>query len=405
MLELLYKYINEVINFFIELAPYFILGLFVVGILKNFIKQEFIKKHLANNDLKTIVKSSIIGVPLPLCSCSVLPTAKYFKNNGASNSAVTSFLISTPTTGIDSILLSYGMMGPLFGIYRPIASFVSGLFGGYAIKLLGEDKKVEREYIKEKKEKLKPSILIKNTLYYGFVEFVDELSINLIIGVLIASLISTFFPKELFESFLFTNLFISYIVMIILGLPMYVCATTSIPIALAFITKGVSPGAAFVFLTAGPISNIAAWLIVKEIIGKKNFIIYIVYVFISSILSGYILDLLFNVLNYPLPIQNNIDHEHNAFKFSAFVLLFLLLASIYRLKIKPIFNNEYKNLSKIKVKGMSCSRCENSIIEQAKTEGIDIKASAIKGYVYFDAKDNLNIIKDSILKAGYKINE
>ena len=301
---------------FVAMAPYMLFGLFFVGLLKVYVKKETIIKTLGKNNFSSIVKASLIGVPLPLCSCGVIPTALELKKDGASNSSVSSFLISTPQTGIDSIAATYSLMGPFMAIYRPIAAFLAGIFGGIFVKIFNTKKEIITEEANNDEdccsceedhcsapETSKTGFKRFLSLFtYAYGGFLDEISKDFLIGIVIAAFISAFLPPGIFVDAGLDHGILAMLIMVLIGLPMYVCSTSSIPIAISLILKGLSPGAAFVFLFAGPVTNAASITVLKKSLGKKTTILYIVSVIISSILLGLLLDFMvlkfgFNVIS------------------------------------------------------------------------------------------------------------
>ncbi len=314
------------------------------------------------------MKASVLGVPLPLCSCGVVPTALYLGKSGGSKGAVISFLTSTPQTGVDSIIATYGLMGPLFAAYRAVAAFFSGIFAGIMTNILCRNddnaiKEVQTTCGCSSKEETpvtsccssapkveevssccssapkveevssccssapkveevssccssmnsepakKTTFMskVKSIFTYSFGEFLDEIAFNFVVGLLVAALISTLVPEEWLSSF--TNPILSMVLMLIIGIPMYICSTASIPIAVSLIMKGVSPGAAFVFLFAGPVTNIASLAILSKALGKKVLSIYLGSVAVCAIAFGLLLDFIIDYTNYQ-GLSDTIAHTH-----------------------------------------------------------------------------------------------
>jgi len=324
-------FFESLINTFLAMAPYMMFGLFFVGLLKVYVNKSLVLKTLGKDNFASVVKASLIGVPLPLCSCGVIPTAVELKKDGASDSAVSSFLISTPQTGIDSIAATYALMGPFFAIYRPIAAFLAGIFGGIVVKIFNrhpEEIKLneeiseascscEHEHDKEESscscgdkctncEELEQKKGFKRFLglfSYAYGDFLDEIGKDFAIGIVIAALIATFLPPSIFVDAGLDHGILAMLIMVVIGLPMYVCSTSSIPIAISLMLKGLSPGAAFVFLFAGPVTNAASIIILKKVLGKKTTVLYISSVIIFSLVGGLFLDFL--VTRFGLSVFNS----------------------------------------------------------------------------------------------------
>jgi len=285
-----------------EMAPYILFGFLVAGVLSVVIRQETVERHLGGRGIGSVIKAALFGVPLPLCSCGVIPVAASLRRHGASEGATTSFLISTPQTGVDSILVTLSLLGPVFAVFRPIVSFASGLFGGALVTLFGSGKSSD--------EYARPSCVgecctgcekgnaVSRALKYGFVTLPGDLNRALLVGVAIAGLIAAIVPDDYFATFLGGGI-VSMLIMMALGIPVYVCATASVPIAAALIAKGVSPGAALVFLMTGPATNAATITTVWRIMGKRVAALYIGTVAASAIAAGLLLDYIFSTLQIP----------------------------------------------------------------------------------------------------------
>ncbi|MBN2302620.1 MAG: SO_0444 family Cu/Zn efflux transporter, partial [Lentisphaerae bacterium] len=243
-----------------DMAPYLLFGFAVAGVLSILISTKFIEKHLGGQGLGPVIKASFFGVPLPLCSCSVIPVAASLRRHGASKAATTSFLISTPQTGVDSIMATLSLLGPVFAVFRPVAAFLAGVIGGLIVQATGNRNETNQspEECKDSccaKEK-KPGIIVR-IFRHGFITLPRDIALPLLVGTVAAGFISALVPNDFFSGVLGTGI-AAMLVMMLLGLPMYVCATASIPIAVAMMAKGVTPGAALVFLMTGPATNAAS---------------------------------------------------------------------------------------------------------------------------------------------------
>ncbi|MCX6984502.1 MAG: permease [Lentisphaerae bacterium] len=271
------------------------------------------------------------------------------RKKGAGKGAATSFLISTPQTGVDSILVTYSMLGPVFAIFRPIAAFVSGIFGGMLVDVFdSETKPIKDETLKEstcccheKKEKCcekedRKSGIIRRVITYGFVTLMDDIAKSLLVGILLAAAISLVVPENWFASMAIGTGFTGMIVMMLFGIPLYVCATASVPIAAVLIAKGVSPGAVFVFLMTGPATNAAAIAIVWNLIGRRSALIYLGTLMVSALAFGLLLDNI-NVLSSGA-LSEACHHAPGATMYeqiSATILLLLMSISL----AKPLFGH------------------------------------------------------------------
>lgn len=286
------------------MAPYVLFGFAVAGALSVIMPAEVVSRHLGGRGIGPVVKASLLGIPLPLCSCGVIPVAMSLRKHGASRGATVSFLLSTPQTGVDSILPTYAMMGPLFAIFRPVAAFVTGLLGG----VLTERCESAEEKVHEGNTPPEPCgddcclHRRRNPLFravrFGFYTLPKDIGKALLGGILVAGAIAAFVPDDFFAGALGTGIG-GMLAMMALGIPLYVCATASIPIAAALIAKGVSPGAALVFLITGPATNAAAVATVWSVLGRRTTFVYLATIAISALLCGFLLDSLFAVTRIP----------------------------------------------------------------------------------------------------------
>ncbi|RKY41924.1 MAG: hypothetical protein DRP85_04555 [Candidatus Makaraimicrobium thalassicum] len=280
-----------------KMSPFLLFGFLFAGVLHIFLKTNTVSRHLGKSGFLPVVKASLFGIPLPLCSCSVIPAAMSLRKEGASRGAVLSFLISTPTTGVDSIFATYSLLGGLFTVYRIIASFVTGVLSGILANFLIKEQvslpegEAERCKLCSSGEKHVHSIpyKIKGVFSYAFGDLLKDSGMALLAGIVIGGAISYFLPESFIETYLSSGIKAMF-AMLLVGIPMYVCATASIPIAAALILKGMNPGAAFVFLMAGPATNIVTMMVVAKNIGRKSLAIYLGSIIFSSIVLGLLLD-------------------------------------------------------------------------------------------------------------------
>lgn len=407
----------EIWNICNEMAPFLILGMLVSGLISVFIDNSIIFKHIGSKNFVSIFKATLMGIPLPLCSCGVIPVAATLKDSGASKGATTSFLVSTPQTGVDSIFLTYGMLGPVFALFRPLAAFISGLFCGLAVNSIDDEMhhhSYDENYIKKEKGNLIQTI--KSGIQYGFVTMPADIVVPMFQGLFIAAAISLFLPPEFLASFINSDSFFMYLIMLVVSLPFYVCATASIPIAVALFSKGVSAGAIFVFLMAGPATNASSIAVIKNIMGKKILFFYLALISFSAVFFGLVFDFFFEI-NMGDILRNSHHHHHNEGFFSMITMLFfiVIMANAYKSK----FQNTVDNLSKINsnskittqtisfnVKGMTCSHCKESVESAIKSfdDALDTSIDLSTGKVIIvGTKLNEKVIKQKIENKGFSI--
>ena len=275
-----------------EMSPYLLFGFLVAGILSVLISQRVVERHLGGKGIWPLVKASLFGVPLPLCSCGVIPVSVSLHKHGASKASAISFLLSTPQTGADSIFVTLSLLGPLFAIFRPLAAFVTGITGGVLVDLFGKEPDDKEPNPQECTEQCCSENLDKKIvrgLKYGFVTLPRDIGKAMLAGLIIAAVISALVPDGYFAEHLGTGIF-AMVVMMFLGIPVYVCATASVPVAAALILKGLTPGAAIVFLMTGPATNAASFVTLWKTLGSRTAIIYLLTVAGCALLSGILLD-------------------------------------------------------------------------------------------------------------------
>ncbi len=282
------------------MAPYLLLGFLVAGVLSVVISPEWVERHLGGRGLAQVFKASLFGVPLPLCSCGVIPVAASLRQHGASKGATTAFLLSTPQTGVDSIAVTYALLGPFLAVVRPVAALITGVFGGGLVQAFdhdGDPAPVNPAAATNEAccatggcdEPAPHRSKISEALHYGLVILPRDIGRALVIGVLISGLIATVVAPRALESYLGGGI-LPMLAAMAVGIPLYVCATASTPIALGLIHAGLSPGAALVFLISGPATNSAALTTLWKVLGRRTAILYLVTVAVASLATGLVVD-------------------------------------------------------------------------------------------------------------------
>lgn len=326
-------------------APYLLLGYVFAAVLKLFLSMEFVKKHLSKDSLSAIVKASLFGVPLPLCSCSVIPTAVSLRKSGASKSATSAFLVSTPETGVDSVLMTYAMFDLPMTIMRPIAAFLSGSLAGllnlFFIRETASEEGFENEdtlcckFTKPPEENKSFMQRSKDAVIYSFHDLNNDLSFWLFVGLLLGAVIQIVFPEDFFYDI---PVELSRYLLLFIGIPFYICASASTPIAAALVLKGLSPGAAMLFLLSGPATNLSNIIVLQKYIGKKGVLLNIIAVVVVALSFSYFIDYMY--ANFWGSIKISLAEHQHASKDSVwtnvFAVSFLLLLArgLYYSKIK-----------------------------------------------------------------------
>lgn len=409
----LHHFAISFLNILNEMSPYVLLGFLIAGILHVFVNEKTLTKHLSGNGWKSVVKAAAIGIPLPLCSCGVLPTAVSLRRQGASKAATTSFLIATPQTGVDSIAATYSLLGLPFALIRPVAALVGAVFGGLAVGKFAPDK-VETSAKcndgKDSKERISFSRKVKASLRYGFFDMIDTMGKWLVIGLVIATLITVFVPDSLFVGLRQYPL-LAMIAVVLIAVPMYICATGSIPIAMSLMLKGLSPGVAFVLLMAGPAANFASMLILDKTQGRKATAIYVASVIVTAIGFGLIIDYLLPAKWFTIsPIgMGHSAHMHlGIFETicSASLIVLLLLSMIRKIKMNKTSDINITDMTKTyKIEGMNCSHCQASVkkaIEGVEgVENVDVNLST--GVATVTGEHNDATLINAVRMAGFDI--
>ena len=389
---------DEILLLINEMSPYLLLGFLLAGLMHAFIPGRYYTRFLSKPTLGSVINAAIFGIPLPLCSCGVIPTAMSLRKEGASRGAVTSFLIATPQTGIDSIIATFSLMGVPFAVIRPIAALITAVLGGWMVNTFVSlrDRRAHREMAEgtivkteetetctchchcheNKAESCCPEgdsddhhhhhhhshhhsshhhssaschchdRKIPNTiggkiveaLRYAFLDMMSDIGKWLVIGLVVAGLITIYVPDEVFTIFK-DNTMASMILVLIISIPMYLCATGSIPIAVVLMLKGLTPGAALVLLMAGPACNMASILVIRKGLGFRTLVIYILSIIIGAVFFGCLIDWLqySGMIDFTSRVSQTMEIKEGGagiIKWTSTIVLTLLL--LFNLIFKPL---------------------------------------------------------------------
>lgn len=392
-----------------EMSPYILLGFIIAGLMHAFIPQQAFTRHLAGSGWKSVIKAALIGVPLPLCSCGVLPTAIAMRRNGASEAASTSFLIATPQTGVDSISATWSLLGPAFAILRPVAALLTAVFGGIAVGKSAEPAGIMcATTASDSSDERKSGFINKflAALKYGFIDLVGSIGGWLVAGLVIAALITVYVPADFF-SILGRNPVLSMIAVLIIAVPMYVCATGSIPIAMSLVMKGLSPGTALVLLMAGPAANFASFTLISREMGRKPAIIYLLSIIAGAMSFGLIIDYLLPTRWFAIDAIHAACHGNRTFALfptlcSAILVALLVITFIKRNihhKVTGNMTTEYI------IKGMNCPHCQAAVTKSINgvkgIEEVDVNLSSGKATV--KGKHNPEELIAAVRNAGFDV--
>jgi uncharacterized membrane protein YraQ (UPF0718 family)/copper chaperone CopZ len=435
MIEYINQFGASVYGLFFEMAPYLMLGLTVAGALSVLVKKSFVARHIGGTGFGAVIKSSVLGVPLPLCSCGVVPTASYLRRSGASKPALVSFLISTPQTGVDSIAATYGMLGPLFAWVRPLMALITGVIGGgvSSLAMRDEDREpasaaggTEGAGPDEPRRGLLPSI--RDAAAYGYSETVDDIAPQFVLGLIIAGLITMLIPDGFFEGTIIAGGLPGMLLMVAIGVPMYICSTSSIPIAVALIAKGISPGAAYVFLVAGPATNAATLMILHRVLGMRHTLVYLFTIVAGSLAFGPLVNLLAEGSGWVPPVMAM--HEGHAeslgiLNYLTGIALFALIAAAlfrrYSAKLRSRFagandaesgaehsagaaENADALFTTLSVEGMTCNHCVANVESAVRgVTGVSgVRVDLASGRVRVEGPADAGELVRAVDLAGYK---
>jgi hypothetical protein len=300
MLEFFRQLTVETWHIFTDAAPYVIFGFLAAGLIKAVIPEDAVARHLGGRSITAVLKASLLGIPLPLCSCGVIPAAISLRKQGAGRGPSAAFLVSTPESGVDSIAITWALLDPVMTIVRPLAAFITGTLTGILINLLPEEV-TELETGQSNCEcqsagcdsaattEAPLSKRMIEGLRYSFGELLKDIGGWLLLGVLIAGLVASLVPDGFFE-ILFEHQSASLLLMLLVGIPLYMCASASTPIAAALVLKGLSPGAALVFLLAGPATNAATLTVVARFWGRRATVVYLSVIAGCSLSIGWLVN-------------------------------------------------------------------------------------------------------------------
>ena len=417
------------LNVVCEMAPYLLLGFFIAGVLHVFVPQKFYANYLSRNNKLSVVWAALLGVPLPLCSCGVIPTAIGLRNEKASKGSIASFLIATPQTGIDSILATFSLMGLGFAIIRPTAALITGVCGGLLVnRLVRED---------DVKEDLSASCQVESgnriwrVLKYAYYDMLRDIGLRLLIGLVVAALIQVAVPDEFFLSFGSQPL-LQMLVILVIAVPMYICSTGSIPVAAALMMKGLSPGAALVMLMAGPAVNLASILVVHKSMGRRFTSIYLMTIVGFAVLFGLLLNatgidfsvaaqdaccMSTSALPSPLALPSSVTTLPSSselgwlslfrpFKIICATVLTLLIIFALMMKFFSKFTAQKPldpDVTVYRVEDMHCSHCEAAVVRAVEeVPGVEkAKASASANTLTIKGPATEESIRKAVESIGY----
>ena len=450
---------EQILHLINEMSPFLLLGFLLAGLMHAFIPGQIYSRYLAKPTFSSVLYAALFGIPLPLCSCGVIPTAMSLRKEGASKGAVSSFLIATPQTGVDSIIATYSLMGLPFAIARPIIAFVTALFGGQMVNAVDKDpsqtlpregeesqhnKRVEahcscgcgHSHDTSSEKNVTSTSLpregwggvaggfwpkLKEALSYAFLEMMEDIGKWLMIGLIVAGLITVLVPDSFFEVFK-DNSLASMLLVLVFAIPMYLCATGSIPIAVALMLKGLTPGSALVLLMAGPACNMASILVINKVMGRKTLITYLASIIAGAVGFGLAIDHLLPREWFIPTIAPSADCCHEETSLFSWictgVLVLLLINAAWHhyhgghshchCHDEESCDITTKNHDmEITIKGMNCNHCranaEKAILgcNGVTSASVDLAS----GKAQIDGNADINEIRSAIEALGFSVAE
>lgn len=417
MADWILPFLRELWGVTTEMAPYLLLGFLVASVLSALISPRTVERHLGGRGLGPITKATLFGVPLPLCSCGVIPVGASLRQHGASRGATASFLLSTPQTGVDSILVTWSLLGPVFAVFRPLVALVTGIVGGLVVDRTAATKRPRGDGAAVVPASSATAAAAsqsagrrswRDAARYGFVSLPRDIGTSLLVGVVAAAAIGVFVPEDFLGSL--GAGWLGYVAALAIGIPLYVCATGSVPIAAALIAKGLSPGAAFVFLMTGPATNVATIATVWTILGRRAAVAYLAVVGVGAIAAGALLD---GLGIAPLIAEHAQHHQMAGASVLATVFGVLLVlvvghALLRRDRLEPAgeFPAEGDRSLRLSIDGMHCGHCVQSV-ERALRESqgvedvavsLDDEAAVVRGGALAEPD-----LRKAIEKLGFRV--
>ena len=435
---------EQILHLINEMSPFLLLGFLLAGLMHAFIPGQIYSRYLAKPTFSSVLYAALFGIPLPLCSCGVIPTAMSLRREGASKGAVASFLIATPQTGVDSIIATYSLMGLPFAIVRPFIAFLTALFGGQMVNMADKDPSPALPREGEESQHNKPveahcecgcghnhehshehehSFIgkLKEALSYAFLEMMEDIGKWLMIGLIVAGLITVLVPDSFFEVFK-DNSLASMLLVLAFAIPMYLCATGSIPIAVALMLKGLTPGSALVLLMAGPACNMASILVINKVMGRKTLITYLASIIAGAVGFGLVIDHLLPREWFIPTIAPSAEccHEETPLFYwiCTGVLMLLLINACWHHyhgghshchchDTETCDSQIKKHNMEITIKGMNCNHCRANA-EKAILACNGVTSASVdlaSGKAQIDGNADINEIRSAIEALGFSVAE
>ena len=399
-------YLTNFWHLMLELAPWLFAGTAVASMMHIWLPKQYLRQRLGGKGMGQVLRAVAFGIPLPLCSCGVIPAAMSLKKEGASNGSTVGFLISTPQTGVDSVMVTASMLGWPFAMFKVVAALVTGLIGGFLVEQVGTDKTPTDHTLNNLHDHHNVATTWREALRYGLDELIYPIWRWLVIGVLVSAAVTTWIPQDQFSTLTGAGLW-TLLLMIIISIPLYVCATASVPVAATLVASGFPEGAALVFLMAGPATNVATIGAAYRVFGTRNMSVYLFTVFAGSVGFGLLFDM-FWALEASRTVM---DHGHDSLLVtgSAVVLTALLLwygiQDLYQL-IRPKGPSDGQEAVTFTVSGMTCGGCVKTLTSSLQSvdgvERVDVVLDTGRAEIYGVRLDR-NALEHAVQKVGFSL--
>ncbi len=413
-MEIVWEFLRELWANLAQMAPWLLFGFLVAGALSVVISPDLVHEHLgrARGRFLPVAKAVAFGVPLPLCSCGVIPVTASLVTSGASRGAAVGFLISTPQTGVDSVVVTYSFLGPVFAVIRPLVALVSGLMGGWAVELL-EPGPLRRAHAQAQSCGGGGCMVgqgrggkVVQAISYGLGRLPEDIGKALVVGLAVAAGIATLVPENYFAGLLGPGL-MPKLGMMLVGMPIYVCATASVPVAAALIAKGVAPGTALVFLMTGPATNAATFTVIWRLVGRRAGIVYLLTVGLAALGAGTLLDVLIPPAQVQAVVHPGAMLPGWLTNGAGVVLVGVLARAIWAARARIRQAREAGMDFTLKIEGMSCSHCAAAVQRAiAACEGVEeVNVELASGTATVKGNADPAKLAEAVEQVGYKVVE
>ena len=390
----------------LELAPWLFAGTALASLLHVWLPKDFVSRRLGGGGMGEVTRAVALGVPLPLCSCGVIPAAMSLKKEGASDGASTGFLISTPQTGVDSIFVTSSMLGFPFALFKVFAALVTGVIGGYFVERLKSQAVQQRDDRMDFHGHQVNSNAWREAFRYGLDELIYPIWGWLVVGMLVSAVVTTWIPQDQFSA-LATGGVLTLLLTVAISVPLYVCATASVPVAASLVASGFPEGAALVFLMAGPATNVATIGAVTRVFGKRVMAVYLSTVIVGSIGFGLAFDAFFGLESNQVAMPH--AHESLLTQGSAVALIGLLFWFAVqdlsqRFGIKGA--REGEETVELTVSGLSCGGCVKTLTSGLESvSGVDrVEVILDTGHTSIHGIDlDREVLESAVRKVGFSV--